>query len=101
VSQVRSTLSTGITASLIIRQYLEMPYLNCKQSPLDFWKKNKNTFPELYMLQIKYLSVPATSVPSERVFSKAGLITNDRRNRLHPKHLDFIIFLNRNTNIEF
>ncbi|XP_008178503.1 zinc finger BED domain-containing protein 1-like [Acyrthosiphon pisum] len=92
VSQVRSTLSTGITASLIIRQYLEMPYLNRKQSPLDFWKKNKNTFPELYMLQIKYLSVPATSVPSERVFSKAGQITNDRRNRLHPKNLDFIIF---------
>jgi len=101
VSQVRSTLSTGITASLIIRQYLEMPYLNRKQSPLDFWKKNKNTFPVLYMLQIKYLSVPATSVPSERVFSKAGQITNDRRNRLHPKNLDFIIFLNRNTNIEF
>lgn len=101
VSQVRSTLSTGITASLIIRQYLEMPYLNRKQSPLDFWKKNKNTFPELYMLQMKYLSVPATSVPSERVFSKAGQITNDRRNRLHPKNLDFIIFLNRNTNIEF
>ncbi|XP_025418959.1 zinc finger BED domain-containing protein 4-like, partial [Sipha flava] len=77
VSQIRSTLSTGITASLIIRQYLEMPYLNRKQSPLDFWKKNKNTFPELYMLQMKYLSVPATSVPSERVFSKAGQITND------------------------
>jgi hypothetical protein len=101
VSQIRSTLSTGITASLIIRQYLEMPYLNRKQSPLDFWKKNKNTFPELYMLQMKYLNVPATSVPSERVFSKAGQITNDRRNRLHPKNLDFIIFLNRNINIEF
>ncbi|KAE9528899.1 hypothetical protein AGLY_012474 [Aphis glycines] len=36
VSQIRSTLSTGITASLIIRQYLEMPYLNRKQSPLEF-----------------------------------------------------------------
>lgn len=101
VSQIRTTPSTGISAALIMRQYLEIPYLNRQQSPLDFWKKYKNTFPELYKLQMKYLSVPATSVPAERVFSKAGQITNDRRNRLHPKNLDLIIFLNSNTNITF
>ncbi|KAK1901504.1 Zinc finger BED domain containing protein 1 [Dissostichus eleginoides] len=33
-----------------------------------------------------------TSVPSERVFSAAGLILN----RLHPDHVDLLIFLNKN-----
>ncbi|KAF0682248.1 zinc finger BED domain-containing protein 1-like [Aphis craccivora] len=55
--------------------------------------------PELYKLQQKYLCIPATSVPSERVFSKAGLLTNDRRNRLSPKNLNYIIFLNSNLNL--
>lgn len=99
VSQIRTTVSTGISASLLIRQYLEMPYLNRSKNPLDFWKQHKNTFPELYTLQLKYLCVPATSVPSERVFSKSGQITNDRRNRLHPKNLDYIVFLNSNLNL--
>jgi hypothetical protein len=40
------------------------------------------------------LSVPATSVPSERIFSKEGLITNKRWNRLKEKNLDFLVFLN-------
>jgi len=47
-------------------------------------------------MQLKYLCIPATSVPSERVFSITGLITNDRKNRLSSKNLDFIIFLNNN-----
>jgi len=53
VSQIRTTLSTGISASLLIRQYLEMPYLNRTKNPLDSWKQHKNTFPELYSISIK------------------------------------------------
>jgi len=53
------------------------------------------------MLQMKYLSVPVTSVPSKCVFSKVGQITNDRKHSLHTKTLDCIIFLKSNINIEF
>lgn len=56
----------------MIRQYLEMPYLSRTECPLQFCSQNKNTFQDLYKLQIKYLSIPATFVPSERVFSKTG-----------------------------
>ncbi|KAF0702725.1 zinc finger BED domain-containing protein 1-like [Aphis craccivora] len=83
----------------MMRQYLEMPHLERIKHPLEFWKKYKQTFPELYKINLKYLCVPATSVPSERVFSKTGQITNDRRNRLSPKNLDYIIFLNSNLNL--
>lgn len=99
VSQVQSSSSPSTTSTLIIRQYLEMPLLDRKKNPLHFWKRHKNTFPELYKMQLKYLCIPATSVPSERVFSKTGQVTNDRRSRLTPKNLDCIIFLNSNLNL--
>ena len=83
----------------MLRQYLEIPHLERTKSPLIFWQQYKQTFPEMYKLSIKYLSVPATSVPSERVFSKTEQITNDRLNRLSPKNLDVIIFLTSNLNI--
>lgn len=99
LSQVRNVICPDVCATLMVRQYIELPHLQRGKNCLDFWKQHKHTFPELYKLQLKYLSIPATSVPSERVFSKAGLLTNARRNRLSPKHLDYIIFLNSNLNI--
>eukprot|EP00102_Acyrthosiphon_pisum_P010151 XP_008178343.1 PREDICTED: zinc finger BED domain-containing protein 4-like [Acyrthosiphon pisum] len=60
VSQVQSSSSPFITSTMIIRQYLEMPLLDRKKNSLHFWKQYKNTFPELYKMQLKYLCIPAT-----------------------------------------
>lgn len=76
-----------------------MTLLNHKKNPLEFWKPYKNTFPDLYNMQLNYLCIPATSVLSERVFTKTGIITNDRRNQLSPKNVYFIKFLNSNLNL--
>lgn len=94
IAQVKSYTTPTTTAILAIRQYLELPYIERSKSPLEFWKEHKLMFPEFYELATKYLCVPGTSVSSERVFSKTGQLTNDRRNRLSPKNLDMIIFLN-------
>lgn len=99
VSLIQYLSSPSTTSTIIIRQYLEMPLLDRKINPLHFWKQHKNTFPELDKMQLKYLCIPATSVPSERVFSKTGQITNDHLSRLSPKNLDYIIFLNSNLNL--
>ena len=48
----------------------------------------------LYEVAMKFMSVPATSVPSERVFSKAGQLITERQNRLSGKNIDMLLFLN-------
>ena len=51
-------------------------------------------YPTLYPIAMQHLSVVATSVPSERLFSKAGNICVHDRNRLSSKHLQQLLFLN-------
>jgi hypothetical protein len=42
----------------------------------------------------KFLCIPATSVPSEQLFSKAGERISARRNRLDGKNVNMLLFLN-------
>ena len=65
---------------------------------LKWWKKQVD-LPLLSKLARSYLSIPATSVPSERVFSTAGDILTATRSRLLPEHVDQLIFLKKNVQI--
>lgn len=66
---------------------------NC---PLTWWQTHQDTYPKLSLLARKYLSIPATSTPSERIFSTAGNIVSAKRNCLDPKNVNKLIFLNFN-----
>ena len=67
-----------------------------ESNPLDWWRVNQTRFPRLASLAGRYLCIPGTSVPSERVFSAAGLVVNRLRTRLTPEHVDMLVFLNKN-----
>ena len=43
-----------------------------KTDVLTWWRNNRKLFPKLFKLVKVYLHIPATSVPSERIFSLAG-----------------------------
>ena len=56
------------------------------------WRANEQRFPKLVKLAKVYLGIPATSASSERVFSKAEIITAKQRNCLKAKNVEAIIF---------
>ena len=61
--------------------------------PLQWWKQKQDQFPILAKLARIYLAVPATSAPSERVFSKANHIISKTRCRLDPAKAGRMIWL--------
>lgn len=78
-------------------------YFGCKLTEADYnltllewWKKNESYFPRLSQVANIFLAVPASSVPSERIFSTAGETVNKKRSRLHCANVDLLIFLNKN-----
>ena len=77
-------------------RYLQCPQPEVKSSPLEWWKGQQKNFPILSHLAKKYLSVCATSSPSERVFSASGNIINSKRTYLNPDNVDKLVFLAKN-----
>jgi len=52
----------------------------------DWWRTYQKQFPSISKAAKILLAIPPTSVSSERLFSKAGLLyANKLRNRLLPK----------------
>lgn len=84
------------TAILELRMYLEDANIVRTENPLLWWKSRELLYPTLSVLAKKYLCIVATSVPSERIFSKAGQIITERRNRLKSKYVNKLVFLNCN-----
>ncbi|CAI6371303.1 unnamed protein product [Macrosiphum euphorbiae] len=87
-----------VTANSIIylKEYTERPNINNDMDPLIFWNINKDSLGTIPTCAKKFLCVPATSVPSERIFSKAGIVVSDRRSRLKAKNENMLIFINQN-----
>ena len=65
-------------------------------NPLEWWRKNQCRFPRLALLAARYLAVPATSAPVERLFSTAGLTISKLRARLLPVNAAMLVFLHEN-----
>ncbi len=62
-------------------------------NPLEWWKVRCHKLPILSLLARRSLCVPATSAPSERLFSTAGLTIANARAGLLPDNAADLIFL--------
>ncbi len=79
-----------------LANYRAQASVSLDSNPLAWWKNKCNMFPLLSRMAKAHLCIPATSVPSERVFSTAGDIITQSRACLKPKHVDMLLFLKKN-----
>ena len=84
----------------VLQAYLSSPVE--EKRCLGFWKEfEQNSLGNpvklaLAKLAKKYLTPPPTSTDVERLFSVAGLILSDERNRLLPENVDKLLFIKEN-----
>ncbi|XDV12369.1 hypothetical protein PO909_001064 [Leuciscus waleckii] len=87
----------GTQAAVIqMQMYLKEPTMAEKDSPFQYWANNHARFPLLAAVAVKFLSAPSTSVESERLFSTASNIVDEKRNRLTAERAEMLIFLKKN-----
>lgn len=77
-------------------KFFQVPDIELSEDPLQWWRDNKVRFPRMACLARKYLCVPATSVPSERIFSCGGNVISDKRCSLSGEHAEQLIMLHMN-----
>jgi hypothetical protein len=79
-----------------VDSYLSLPTLGMNEDPCKWWKENCQIYNYLAPLARVYLGVPATEVESERVFSSAGNVVNERRRSLRQENISELVFLHHN-----
>ena len=93
------TDSNGDTPSTTtkVEKFLSESLLDDKTgNPYTWWSQNKKRFPMLSVLGQHYLSPPAMSVPSKQLFSAAGNLHDDKRNRILPTLTEDLLFIQNN-----
>lgn len=68
------------------------------ENPLNWWSVHRGEFEVLSPIVRRFLSAPPGSVPSEQLFSSAGLIY-EQRNRLEPEKAAIQLFIKYNAPI--
>uniref|UniRef100_A0A8C5LQ09 BED-type domain-containing protein n=1 Tax=Leptobrachium leishanense TaxID=445787 RepID=A0A8C5LQ09_9ANUR len=92
---IHSSGTTNAAAQQLEVYLAELP-INRSDNPLDYWRMNKERFPVLALMARRYLSAPSTSTESERLFSAASHVLNEKRNRLSCDKAEQLLFLKRN-----
>ena len=83
----------------IVRSKVDANGMEHFNDPLSWWKLHEDKYPNLAKLAKKYLAIPATSTPVERLFSTASLVINEKRNRLGSDTAEDLIFLCENSDL--
>lgn len=70
------------------------------EKALGYWKNHHPRFPEVAQMARRYLSAPCTSTDSERLFSAASLVLDEKRNRLTCSKAEMLLFVKKNIHLQ-
>ena len=73
--------------------------LDLDSNPLRWWMEREKLFPILSDFACKLFSLPATSVPSEQIFSCAGNVVIEKQSRLLAHNVNRLVFLYENQDV--
>jgi len=76
-----------------IDTYITSPIVNQNTDILEWWKNNHDSYKILSIMATDYLAIPISSVSVEELFSAAGEIITDQRNRLQSDIIKKIMCL--------
>lgn len=65
---------------------------SCSDDPFTFWIKQAKRLPQMFNVAVDVLSIPATTAPVERIFSRASFILSKKRHNLKDKKLESELF---------
>ncbi|CAF4842459.1 unnamed protein product [Pieris macdunnoughi] len=77
-----------------LEEYLSKPRAASSEDILEWWRTHETEYPILSKMARDFLSIPATSVPAERLFSKASLVIRKHRNRLSDESARWLLCIN-------
>lgn len=76
-----------------LQMYFEMPCMEPASDVLKWWNLQKHSMPNLASMAGDFLSIPATSTPSERAFSMAKHLLPPTRNRMRAETIEACMML--------
>jgi len=86
-------------SSKLVDDYFEEECDESDANPLLYWKENQYKYPELSKLALKYLTVPASSAPVERLFRIEGKVFRSDRMRMKDQTFETLMMIKCNSNI--
>ena len=96
-SSAVSSNATGVESE--IKDYLKQPCTDMTSNPLEYWKGQQSNYPVLSTLASRYLTIPASSAPVERLFSIAGKIFRPDRCSMKDQTFERLMMIKCNAKL--
>jgi zinc finger BED domain-containing protein 1 (E3 SUMO-protein ligase ZBED1) len=91
-----ATASPHGSVEIEVQRYLDSKTINRNDDPLVWWHSHRHVYGRLFAAARVVLCIPASSTPSERLFSFSGNTVSTRRHRLSGESIEMCALIASN-----